>query len=80
MVRLVVRPPAKAGGKTIRPQAFTAAAVRGAAVKATSNSHGAGPVHLIIMMIKWIRTSRLSIKNSLCRAGREHVKWVYRRL
>ena len=32
--------------------------------KGDSNSHGAGPVHLIIM-IKWIRTSRLSIKNSL---------------
>ena len=30
-----------------------------------SNSHGARPVHLIIMMIKWIRTSRLSTKNSL---------------
>ena len=30
-----------------------------------SNSHGARPVHLIIMMIKSIRTSRLSIKNSL---------------
>ena len=30
-----------------------------------SNSHGARPVHLIIMLIKWIRTSRLSIKNSL---------------
>jgi len=29
------------------------------------NSHGARPVHLIITMIKWIRTSRLSIKNSL---------------
>jgi len=29
-----------------------------------SNSHGARPVHLIITMIKWIRTSRLSIKNS----------------
>jgi len=27
--------------------------------------HGARPVHLIITMIKWIRTSRLSIKNSL---------------
>jgi len=26
---------------------------------------GARPVHLIITMIKWIRTSRLSIKNSL---------------
>ena len=29
-----------------------------------SNSHGARPVH---SMIKWIRTSRLSIKNSLRR-------------
>ena len=33
--------------------------------KGNSNSHGARPVHLIITMIKWIRTSRLSIKNSL---------------
>ena len=44
--------------------------------KGHSNSHGARPVHLIITMIKWIRTSRLSIKNSLslyrwgCRRGR----------
>ena len=30
-----------------------------------SNSHGTRPVHLIITMIKWIRTSRLSMKNSL---------------
>jgi len=33
--------------------------------KGNSNSHGARPVHQIISMIKWIRTSRLSIKNSL---------------
>jgi len=33
--------------------------------KGNSNSHGARPVHLNITMIKWIRTSRLSIKNSL---------------
>ena len=33
--------------------------------KRNSNSHGARPVHLIITMIKLIRTSRLSIKNSL---------------
>ena len=33
--------------------------------KGNSNSHGARPVHLIISMIKWIRTSRLSIKSSL---------------
>ena len=30
-----------------------------------SNSHGARPVHLIVSMIKWIRTGGLSIKNSL---------------
>ena len=29
--------------------------------KWNSNSHGARPDHLIITMIKWIRTSRLSI-------------------
>jgi len=33
--------------------------------KGNSNSHGARPVHLIITMIKWIRTRRLSIKNYL---------------
>ena len=33
--------------------------------KRNSNSHGARPVHLIITMMKWIRTSRLSIKNFL---------------
>jgi len=32
-----------------------------------SNSYGARPVHLVITMIKWFRTSRLSIKNSLSR-------------
>ena len=35
--------------------------------KGNSNSHGARLVHLIITMIKWIRTSRLSRKNSLSR-------------
>ena len=33
--------------------------------KGDSDSHGARPVHLIITKIKWIRTSRLSIQNSL---------------
>ena len=33
--------------------------------KGNSNSHGARPVHLINTMIQWIRTSRLSIQNSL---------------
>ena len=37
--------------------------------KGNSNSHGARPVHLIITMIKWIRTSGLSMKNSLLREG-----------
>ena len=39
-----------------------------------SNSHGARPVHLIITMIQWIRTSRLSIKN--CLSGEEFEVWV----
>ena len=34
-------------------------------LKKKSNSHGARPVHLIITVIVWIRTSRLSMKNSL---------------
>ena len=38
------------------------------------NSHGARPVHLIITMIEWIRTSRLSIKNSLFQAVRPEPK------
>ena len=33
--------------------------------KRNSNSHGARPIHLITTMIKGVRTSRLSIKNSL---------------
>ena len=33
--------------------------------KGDSNSHGAKPVHQIITTIKWIRTRRLSVKNSL---------------
>jgi len=43
--------------------------------------NGARPVHLIITMIKWIRTSRLSIKNSLSGVGshtdKEEVKMVH---
>ena len=38
--------------------------------KGNSKSHGARSVHLIIAMIKWIRTSRLSIKNSLSENSR----------
>ena len=33
--------------------------------KGNSNSHGARPVHLIITIIKWFRTSKLSTKYSL---------------
>ena len=33
--------------------------------KGNPKTHGARPVHPIITIIKWIRTSRLSIKNSL---------------
>ena len=47
--------------------------------KGISNSHGARPVHLIITMIKWIRTSRFSINDSLsgshrCRSMREQLE------
>jgi len=37
--------------------------------KGNSDSHRARPVHLIISMIMWIRTSRLSIKNSVFTCG-----------
>ena len=33
--------------------------------KGDSNSYGARPVHLFASMIKWIRTSRVSIESSL---------------
>ena len=33
--------------------------------KGNSNSHGARPVHQIISMTAWLRTSELSIHNSL---------------
>ena len=36
--------------------------------KRKSKSRGARPVHKIISIIRWIRTSRLSIKNSLVEA------------
>ena len=32
-------------------------------VKGNSNSQGARPVHLIITIIEWIRTTRLSVKS-----------------
>jgi len=42
--------------------------------KGNSNSSGARPVHLIITLIKWIRTSRLSKKNSLSLLRRPYGK------
>ena len=36
-----------------------------------SSSHGARPVHLIILMIKWIWTSRLPMKDSLSAKGND---------
>ena len=41
-----------------------------ARLRTSQDSHGARPVHLVITMIKWIWTSRLSIKNCLSREGR----------
>jgi len=37
--------------------------------KGNSDSHGAKPVHEIISMMKWIRTSGFSIKKSLTGSG-----------
>ena len=42
-----------------------------------SNSHGARPVHLIIAMVKWIRTIRLSIKDSLIALNTQGHKWKF---
>ena len=44
-------------------------------VGTNSHSHGARPIHLIITMIMWTRTSRLSMKNSLSGGGYEE-RWV----
>ena len=43
--------------------------VSGPVFRVQINCHGARPVHQIISMIKWIRTSRLSTKNSLSVEG-----------
>jgi len=50
--------------------------------KRNPNSNGARPVHLIITMITWIRSSRLTIKKSLSlcegrfRAEKEKLKRI----
>ena len=46
--------------------------------KGNSTPHGARPVHLIMAMIKWIRTRRLSTKNS--RSAPCFMVWSVRRL
>ena len=45
--------------------------------KGDSNSLGARPVHLIILMIRWIQTSRLQIKNSLSSRSAEVGNWSF---
>jgi len=64
------------GGPSRRPAASIATRLPGVRKvdvrlpgKGDSNSYGASPVHLIITMITWIRTSRLTIKNSLSLSG-----------
>ena len=37
--------------------------------KGDSNSHGARQIHQLISKIKWVRTSRLTMENSLYRIG-----------
>ena len=46
--------------------------------KGDFNSRSARPVHLIITMIKWIQTSRLSINTSLSVAGGKPPEWKER--
>jgi len=49
--------------------------------KGNSNTHGKRPVHLIITIEKWLRTSRLSIKDSLSACvGLSHNLSTIRRL
>jgi hypothetical protein len=43
--------------------------------KGNSDNHGARPVHKIISMIKWIRTSRLSIENLISLWGSGFMVW-----
>ena len=42
--------------------------------KGKTNFNGARPVHQILSMMKWIRTSRLSMKNSLFDSRRARVR------
>ena len=43
--------------------------------RGNANSQSARPVHPIVTMIKWIRTSRLSVKNSLCIGSHVAEQW-----
>ena len=44
--------------------------------KVNSSSHGAAPVHLITTMMKWILTSKLSIKISLSTLSLLSARWT----
>ena len=44
--------------------------------KGNSNSHGARPFHLVITMIKWIRTSRLSTLSRINAPWRSIPSWA----
>ena len=46
--------------------------------KGNSTSHGARPVQLIITMITWIRTSRLSIQTSWVAKALQRKSWARR--
>ena len=48
--------------------------------KGSKSSHGARPVRLIISMIEWIRTSWLSIKNSLSSPTQQATKGKQRQI
>ena len=51
-------------GPRLDPPRWVRPVVSKVDVRLPGKGNGARPVHLIITMIKWIRTSRLSIKNS----------------
>ena len=57
---------------------FVDVLVRRNLLKGNSNSHGARPVHLIITMIKWIRTSNLFIVHSLFECRRQGTRGTFR--
>jgi len=65
-------PPASLAIASRQAHRLARSRVGGVGGKGNSNSHGARPVHLINTMIKWNRTSRLSIKNYNYLGGCSH--------